>query len=147
MIYILPIMVLFDWIRCWGRGRSHCNCMSDLEQCVPKKSPTITLNDANYSARKSAFLSFTYIAFLPLPGLFSVTYNRIITVVMVWSLHSSVSFKDLLTGSTPTGARAILNLATLRFCIYTFWKQQTVHFCGRPCCILHSLWLPLSGIF
>lgn len=36
-----------------------------------KKGPMTTLSDAIYRARKSAFLSFTYIAFLPLPGLFS----------------------------------------------------------------------------
>lgn len=80
-----------------------------------QKSPMIALNDANCSARKSAFLPFTHIASLALSALFvlsSVKYNRIITVVMVWSLHSSVSFKDLLMGSTPTGASAILNLAT-----------------------------------
>lgn len=42
----------------------------------------------------------------------SVKYNRIITVVMVWSLHSFLSLKDLLMALTPPGARAILNLAT-----------------------------------
>lgn len=139
-MYTLPLMVPFDWIRCWGHGRSLSNCRSVLGQCVPIKAPWQS-NDANYRARKSAFLSFTYIAFLR-----SVTCNRIITVVMVWSLQSSVSSEDLSTCSTPTGASTKLNLEMLHFCIYTFLKQQTGHFCGRPCCTLHSLWLPITGI-
>lgn len=36
-------------------------------------------------------------------------------MVMVWSLHSFLSLKDLLMGLTPPGARAILNLATWHF--------------------------------
>lgn len=149
MIYMLPLMVLFDWIRCWGRGRSLCNCRSVLGQWVPKKKPHDNPKWCYLSCQKVC-LSLIYLYCLSPSAWFvlsSVTYNRIITVVMVWSLQSSVSFKDLSTGSTPTGARAILNLATLHFCIYTFLKRQTGHFCGRPCCILHSLWLPLTGIF
>lgn len=37
--YMLPLMVLFDWIRCWGHGRPLDNFRPVLGQCVPTKSP------------------------------------------------------------------------------------------------------------
>lgn len=55
----------------------------------------------------------------------------------------SASLKNSTPASPPPEARAKLNLAKERFCIYTFLKWQTEHFCGRPsCCILHTLWYP-----
>lgn len=62
-------------------------------------------------------LSYSYLLILLFAWivLSSVKYNRIITVVTVWSLHSFLSLKDLLMGLTPPGARAILNLATWHF--------------------------------
>lgn len=67
---------------------------------------------------------------------------------MVWSLQSSVSFKYLSSGSTPTGARAALNLATLHFCIYTQNGKQDISVgdhavlyivCGCPSLVFSKL--------